>query len=46
MRQYTDPIDGAPGMVGRSVFVMFFSDSLNAIIIGKPITMVPDNLKA
>lgn len=46
VHQNTDPIDGAPGMVGRSVFVIFFSDSLNAIIIGRPITMVPDNLKA
>lgn len=37
---------GAPGIVGTRVLVMFFSDSLNAIMIGRPITIVPDKVKA
>jgi hypothetical protein len=39
-------MEGAPGIVGRRVLVIFFSDSLNAIMMGRPITMVPDNVKA
>lgn len=45
-RRPTNPIMGAPGMEGMIVLVMFFSDSLKAIMIGNPMTIVPDKVRA
>lgn len=44
--RHTHPIIGAPGMEGMMVLVIFFSDSLKAIIIGNPMTIVPDRVRA